>query len=506
MTQGFDMPPTATRPTLVLLCLLLLSTASPATGAKTAIDWRAEAIRDIEAAYQRTRENHAGIHDPFNPKFSEQLDRARTRALEFADRTHDAAGYEASIIAFSAVINDGHAGAFPELPPGHKRAAMWPGFLTAWRGDGLYVYKSLAGGPAAGARVVSCDGVEITALIRRNVFAFAGREEQKGRWWVQARNVLVDFGNPFLQRPKSCSLAANASPFSVPLTWIAVDENYQRWRAESNNGDRLPIGLSEPRPGIFWIAMPTFTPDQAGRDAYDVLYGQLERQREKILKAKAVVLDLRHNLGGSSIWSRRVAEGLWGKEVCDIAMESYFAGTEIWWRPSAGNIAHVGQMASQAREQNRPESAKYYEPIIAELTAAHDGKREFFIQKLQAERSRTPSATGARSLQSDFAVPVYLITPGQCASACLDATDVFSRFANTTRIGAPTSADSTYMEVRTESLPSGMAKVILPIKFWVNRPRSGSDIYEAKVVVNSLDWSTGSFLKVVEQQLGKRLD
>ena len=93
--------------------------------------------------------------------------------------------------------------------------------------------------------------------------------------------------------------------------------------------------------------------------------------------------------------------------------------------------------------------------------------------------------------------------PGNCASACLDAIDYFKLFSNTKLIGAPSSADSTYMEVRIETLPGGLARVIVPTKLYVNRPRANGMFYRPDIPVTALGWRTATFLDVVEQDLAR---
>jgi hypothetical protein len=104
---------------------------------------------------------------------------------------------------------------------------------------------------------------------------------------------------------------------------------------------------------------------------------------------------------------------------------------------------------------------------------------------------------------SELHTPVYVIVPGQCASACLDAIDYFKRFPNTKLIGAPSSADSTYMEVRNPKLPSGMAYAIIPMKIYVDRPRGKGVFYQPDIEMRDFDWSTANFLKRVEADLAK---
>jgi hypothetical protein len=86
-------------------------------------------------------------------------------------------------------------------------------------------------------------------------------------------------------------------------------------------------------------------------------------------------------------------------------------------------------------------------------------------------------------------------------SACLDALDYFTMFPNTKLIGAPSSADTTYMEVRYQPLDSGLARVVIPTKVYVGRPRAAGQFYTPHITVSDLDWSTASFLKAIEADL-----
>ncbi len=459
-------------------------------------DWQTAATKDIEAAYQKTVDNHPGMVDPLNPNFPKLLDMARAKGLEFAAKATSAAAYEASIRVFNAAINDGHAGASPRVPEALKAPTFWPGFMTAWRGETLYVFRSLVAEAAAGDKVISCDGVDIKTLIERNVFTYAGRIKEAGRWWFLARSVLIDSGNPYVQRPQSCVLKNAAGEKNIKLNWVAADDSYKAWYASSFNGDRMPIALNLPRPRMFWIGMPTFQPDEAERAAYKAVTEGLVSRRAELKIARAVVLDLRHNQGGSSDWSLSIAEALWGKAQVDAVMAKRNAKVEIWWRSTEGHATYIKSLAPKMQSQGRSELAQFFDTLAVSLDDARKAGRPFYVQP-----RRAPPANADIIPASDFTTPVFVIMPGDCASACLDAVDYFSQFANTTLIGAPTQADSTYMEVRSEELPSKMARVFLPTKIWVNRPRGNGEIYQPKILVDELGWTTENFIKRVEKAL-----
>jgi hypothetical protein len=95
-----------------------------------------------------------------------------------------------------------------------------------------------------------------------------------------------------------------------------------------------------------------------------------------------------------------------------------------------------------------------------------------------------------------------VIVPGNCASACLDAVDVFKMFPNTKLVGAPSSAESTYMEVRSQPLPGGLARVVVPVKLYVNRPRGNGEFYKPDIAVTTVGWRTADFQAAIERDLG----
>jgi hypothetical protein len=476
-----------------LLAAALIS--SPVIAAEPAPDWSALAIGDVEAAYKETVENHPGMFDPANPGFAKLLEMARAEGLKLARQAKTGAAFEASLERFRAVLNDGHAGAYANLPEQYRPQIRWPGFVAAWRGDAMYVYKSAEGGPASGAEITSCDGQPIRKLAEAKVFGFATGKNVPGEWWSSARRVLIDDGNPFVKLPKKCAFKSNGKSETRTLSWSPIPDYYQQWRNGSINGDLLPIGMAERAPGIHWIALPDFQPDDAGVASYKKLYADVEAARPALLSAKAVVLDLRYNNGGSSNWSKMLAKKLWGEAQVNAALKSYFSKTQTWWRPTKGNLEAVKEFVTLLETQGDTDTANLVRMFIPMFETSIAQGEKFLVEP------DFPTQGDDSTTQSDFTTPVYVVVPGQCASACLDAIDYFKRFPNTKLIGAPSSADSTYMEVRNPKLPSGMASAIIPMKMYVDRPRGNGVYYPPDIEMRDFDWSTEHFLKKIKADL-----
>lgn len=476
--------------------------AAPAFPA-TPAGWQAAAARDIEAGYQVTLANHAGALDPHNPAFQGNLKAAREHGLGLAAKVADGAGYRAALLGFTAQIHDGHAGIYPTFDASSLQPLLWPGFVAAWRGD-LFVYAAEGGAARQGERIVSCDGKPARRLMEENVFAFFGRADEAGQWWSLAPSLFVDARNPFVQQPRRCVFELAGERTERQLDWRPVTAQARTWQTDNLAPDTLPVGLTEPRPKLFWMAMPTFQPSDAERAAYHGAYRQVETQRARFLQADAVVIDLRRNGGGNSVWSRNFAAALWGEDRVRRLSAARSANERVWYRASPDNIAHFRHIVDEFTNKKELKIASWAAGHEAGMRAAQAAGKPYYVANEDAEPAAANLAADLPGDPPALTRPVYVIVPGNCASACLDALDIFKMFPNTRLIGAPSSADSTYMEVRSHYLPGGLARVIVPVKLYVNRPRGNGEFYTPDIAVTALEWRTGEFLEVVERDLKKQ--
>lgn len=485
-----------------LAAACLASAAGAAAAAPTKVDWRASARGDILAAYRIYAANHPGMHDPFNPGFPKQLARARDAGLAYAAKAVDQAGYKEALGAFSAVLSDGHAQLAPKQPGSDAAPPRfeWPGFIAAWRGDRLRVHYAAAGSPiAVGSVIEGCDGMDARTLVQRKLLTRNFRAGEAGQWWSKATHVFAPSTDLSSRRPLRCTFRSDdGAEQKVTLAWSAAPANIAELVGAATDGERTPIGLTEPRPGLLLIGLPDFNPDAEGIATYRALFARLRSRSADLAAARAVVIDLRYNNGGSSSWGEETAKALWGDAPVDAALANYNKDVQIWWRASPANTAYVAGLEPMLRNMGNHEVADFIKPIAVGMKQALAAKKTFFNEdeSKRVEMKAVPA--------SAFTTPVYVITPGRCASACLDAVDTFKRFANVKLIGAPTAADSTYMEVRTEDLPSGKGVIIIPNKVWIGRARKSGEFYTPDIMVTDLDWSTRSFLDSIERDLHSR--
>ncbi|WP_404408110.1 peptidase [Pseudidiomarina marina] len=469
------------------------SVSIPALASYDATNWAELARQDILEAYNQTAANHPGMVDINNPSFPELLIEAKNSALSLAEQAKSAQGLMAAVGRFNTVLQDGHAGAFTRIPEELQVPVKWPGFTAVWRGEDLvinYTERELA---EVGSRLIRCDGVEIKTLLRDQVFQFRGQVEQPGHWWRYGHELLIDRGNPFVQSPSTCQFVNNqGATHSLKLTWSEMPEQATQAITFALNGDRIPVGLAW-RGSLAWIAMPTFGPEAEDVARYEQLFKDLQEQQDKLAGATAVILDLRHNQGGSSYWSRKVAEGLWGEAPVNQLRQEKFSSTEVWWRASAGNTAYMADLINILSSRGQQELVSWIQGVQSGMQHAIDAGDDFYVEA-NAEMTNENGMT----TPSTFTTPVYVIVPGQCASACLDAIDIFKLFDNTKLVGAPSSSDSTYMEVRLADLPSGYGKIVIPNKVYVNRPRGNGEYYSPDYPYDGLEWTTEAFNNFIQ--------
>lgn len=461
-------------------------------------EWRAVAQADVNEAYQAFVANHPGMYDAANPSFASTLAQARDEGLAAAAQAGNKAGYERSLAIFSSVLSDGHA---QVGLPGNSGATQqltrhWPGFAALWRDHQLFVVTPEPDAPLANATIVACDGLETGAFLRDRLRTRYFRANEAGQWWVGPSRLFWSIGEPAPDQPRRCTFrTADGQDTERDIDWRPASPEDRSFYSAKVFPVAESIGLHEPRPGVFVIGLGDFQPDEEGRAAYRQLFERLAARRDELKQARAVVLDLRGNQGGSSQWSHEVAKILWGEDAVESRIPRIIG---IDWRTSEGNIAYIRGQVAVWRERGMTELADDWTNVAEQMEAA--AARGEPLWRDASARPDGPTVP----LDSDFDTPVYVINWGQCASACLDANDYFDLFDNTKRIGSPTSADSTYMEVRVAPLTSGQGVVVIPNKTWVGRKRGWGEVYEPDIPMNGLDWSTDAFLDRIEQDLGAR--
>ncbi len=447
---------------------------------------------DILAAYAILASHHPGVYNPFDPAFPERLEAAKEEALIAAESVKTDADRLLAVELINKSLSDGHAHVQIAFNGG---IGTWPQFETAWRGDGLYVTSSEKDEPRRGSKLIACDGRPARELIEEDVFRTVGRPNEPGQWWLLADSFFMRGDLSIRPAPEVCSfMSSDGSVEVVRLAWAQM--SLKEFVAKIEAAQPEPLGMTRSENRLRWISLSSFSPGPDGIAKFDEIFAELEALGDDIYNDRAIVLDLRGNKGGSSSWSRRIAEKLWGEAAVDWALAEYFSETEVWYLADDGNVAYFGGLGASLRERGLPEIAVWADEMHTSLNAARSAGDVFYKQSFGKDLLAKASPSVPRALP-----PVYVVVDGGCVSACLDAVDTFTRFEGVKLVGAPTSADTEYLEVRREPLPSGRGSVILPMKIWVNRPRKSGEVYHPDILVTSLDWTTETMTRHILSDL-----
>lgn len=432
-------------------------------------DWGRALAEDAQAFHDIIADSHPGPIDAENPGFRSLLERGRRIAL---DRAKDADSYEDWYFAlqeYAASFDDGHLALTDYAPMGHTWRAEWPGFLTAWKdGADTVVFTRDPATPPLGATLVSCDGKPAAAFAAE----FIGKGA--GRWMLQSRRIsystslFVDQMNPYVRRPSACVFRVDGTAKTYALAWRDLpnavrDEGFKAGKGASFTA---PIGLRSWGRNSAWIGLGSFNSAAASEQgkALTALQAEVTAKAATLRTADAVVFDLRGNSGGSSAWIYALARTLWG---ADWVTEHAPRSEGVEWRVSKGNLAEIESFRSQVGDDPQ---------VLAWVDAIETGMRKAAARGdalwRQGDEDEGEAAVPKGSTTA-MKARAYVLTDYRCASACLDAVDLLKALG-AVQVGQETSADTLYMDVRDQRLPSGRVEAVVPMKVYRGRARGNN--------------------------------
>jgi hypothetical protein len=454
---------------LVAAFSLLLLAAAPAER-----DWGATLRADAQAIHDHLAANHPGPVNREDPEFARRNDAQLRLALRRAETARSFAGYFFALRAYVAAFDDGHLdfGVYGNTPAD----AHWPGFLTRYEADGEQRVAIRADDSPVplGARLIGCDGRSARKLAKANVGRSIGRWTLLSQRLAFGGGLFADEGNPYIRRPIRCAFEVFGRRQSVTLAWQPIDLGDLIGKLQQMAA-RPPreIAARTLADGTRWISLASFDadPDSASGRALPPLIAALRRDRAALAAAPAIVLDLRGNGGGSSDWSRQMAEAIWGQAALDRLPPG---PGSVDWRVSPANLESLRESRERqiAGGALSPEMRRWFDRVTTGLAGGLARGETLWREPEDEEeaKGRAPAPTNDEPRPSG---PVYVITAAGCASACLDAVDLW-RALGAVHVGQTTSADTLYMDVRTRKLPSGLGEIVVPMKVYRGRARGAN--------------------------------
>lgn len=432
--------------TLVFAASAAVALLSGPVGAQTSSDrdWAAVTRSDVEAAYALLNDNHPGaLPEIGDTDFRRRLEEGRALALERAARVSDAGGHRAVLNGFAGGMGDRHIA----FEPAGRASWSWAGLVfrkagTEWR---VSAHEPDEGEvDLVDAVLVDCDGAAADAVARGWLDGF------QLDWSVEAQRerrgalLLLDNGNPFLDRPAACRFETAGGTVERAMRWREITpQTLQPLLNAAYRGRRAGMGL-RPFDGGDWIALQTLG------DGASAVVESVRADAARLRASPVVVLDLRGNSGGASMLGRQIAEALMGRAF----VEARTAGNGTCgavWRASDGNLAALRAWRATAAERG-PEVLAWLDQSLVGIERANAAGEPTDAPIAACPLTRPRAGPEPASLMRGRLV---LITDGSCFSSCLIVTDDFRRLG-ALHLGHATDRATRYMEVRASPLPSGL--------------------------------------------------
>jgi hypothetical protein len=445
--------------------------------------WVDIALADIDAIYQLIKDNHPGPVDEQNPAYRKGMESNYKKARNLAKEVENYDGYYFAVKYFADSFNDGHIDVRDTVA---KKKYSWPKFAVVLVGkDFLVKHAEDSSGekyPQVGDRILTCDGRNPHDMLQEDIKKYYGVDGLVAEDVMDSPHLFIDYGNPFIERPKECQFSRNGETFSATLNWKTISsEKIETIRDQLTGLNRPDYAVTEFTENAYWITLPSF---QTGNENTAKLKGIIKtigETAEALRNADTIVFDMRGNTGGNSSWGDQILKTLWGREIFDYAGRGW---SFIDWRVSEGNIRANNYYADlylgiEGEEGGR---VKYFRGLAAALQKERDAGKTFYrITNTTPTKDQKPEPPSAK---------IYLLTNYTCFSACLDFADTVRSIPGATHIGSPTRADAIYIDNWAEPLPSGLARLSYSMKVYRGRTRGHNEPYIPHIAYEGGDWST----------------
>jgi Peptidase family S41 len=443
-----------TRSCHLIASVILLAVAASASAAEphelgAASFWRAATETDVAAAYALIEENHPGALAEVGDKvFRRALEEGHAAAVARTPAVTTYEGYTATLAAFADALKDKHIWSRPTYVLARPE---WAGILLSKRGDRWIVVDEEQNPgieSTKGAELTNCDGRSPDDWAHQTLGTF------RVNWSIGAQQVqaapwlLVDEHNPFVPRPQVCEFQKAAQHLQITLDWRPIKRELLMPRIASAGGaGAAGFGVRAAGEG-YWIALQNLLEPAAA------VVAEVAAKAEVLRNARFIVLDLRGNGGGSSIFGEQIARSLMGAAYVDPIIGTSDDDCDSIWRTSVGNIRQLQYYVEKMGPTRGPEFTAMATQQLNNAKAAHAAGRPLSGSLKCVKKA---AAGGSVPNASKLKGRLVLITDNLCFSSCLIVAKDF-RDLGALHVGQTTDADTHYSEVREELMPSGLSK------------------------------------------------
>lgn len=460
--------------------------------ANTPEQWSALTRQDLMEMRRQLERNTPIPYDAENPAYARWLVAGYEQAMTRAAQVTDLSGYFFTLAAYMNGFQDLHLsfGLAGEPPPGR-----WPGFIVSLKGDVAEVVfrdESDVVAPAVGTTVIACDGKSLRELARERIFPFRHIEAIPSHVRLAVSRLFLDRQNPFAPAIQSCDVDYNGVKQALPLQWRPLPDNEDPWFEQfsiASNGPATGWGVKEVETGIWWIGVPTFSSGDVTAALLKALIEEVEKNGDRMRSARAIVIDTRGNGGGNSAWADRLANAIFTPAVLENHRgPSYSTATD--WRASKENGRFWTEWAVQMEKEFGPWSINRFIGLFLGRQLTKFADEETPLYRIPTcWPSRSGGLTKLRPKgESPFPARVFMLSNGSCGSSCLNFADTVLMVPGVKLVGAATSADGVYMDVRSVDLPSGVGAVTFAQKVERGGGRAALEYYPPDIAYDG-PWS-----------------
>jgi Peptidase family S41 len=452
--------------------LAALAAASAQAEAPTTPEgWRAAAGQDLTAIHDTLRDNSpAAITLRDGARFRGWLDEGLSEARAGLPKVVDVRSYLAVMRGYVGGFRDAHIQWGPTPEAGAPTTLVaWSGFVLGARGDGyevVYRAPDAADAPPPHARLIGCDGMSADAFARTHDRYDGDFNLASGRYYGAVR-LMLDRGNPFIARARSCDFRVGQRLTTYAINWRPIDAAQQSAVNAAIARPGAKLGLASWPEHGFWLTIPSM---QSNQD-WNGFYAAVQSNLSSLRRARTVVIDLRGDGGGDSGFAYRLANLLWGKALVD--QHTPDLGPTVWrvtklnrdyWSDAAARAAKDPQLSADDRAEMQS-ILERYDDALAHGQTTFELADDFSVGHQAAARNPMRGR-------------IVLLTDEACSSACLDLMDLFTAMPGTVQVGNVTGADTIFMELTAvPRLPSGLSALYFGHKAWIKRPRGSNQPY-----------------------------
>lgn len=450
----------------------VLCVTSLAVQAKTVLSWPTKTKQALLATAHILKDN-TPQYAMRAPHFMQWFDTGLIKADTLANKTHSEAGYVYTLLFYTHGFNDAHV----HIDPTPRERAQIPfryaGILLRNHRGHYVVYHRDANWntPPLGAELLSCEGQTVQDLINQDIIPFYFVKGLHASYNRAAHYVFFD-GNPFRPYPKQCTFFVNGKKHHYQVNWHTLS-NQERQNIAKIIDPQYDFRVEQFGQKGLWISLPTYAPNAELKTLYTSLIHAMPTYRQ----FNPIVLDVRGNSGGNSMWGRKIVGQLVGQAYLNTLIQQH---DHSWqqYRVSPANIARVKKFAS----------AQFVKDMQRALASKHQ------LYPYQPP----PQSMFILSAKPQYQGHVYYLTDAHCISACLDTADLIHWLPNGRIIGQITGADTPYIEVNVLPLPGG-AQLQYTMKYWHNRPRKANQPYQPSKVYSGDITNTKAVMRWVQQ-------